>query len=248
MSTRTRNVTENNEALPRPPIIGISTTEPATDRRLNWPNDLSILLEDLRTSYSVTERVIGRAGYLFRKVYELRTEKGDELVQLQSEWRERTPIHALKLIMFRNDIKSAFVAHREVVPVDADILVDLAERLNSLCVVATLHFRRKLHSRRARSVTSADGGREVAFKQSGGKDRSQLNGSFWSCAEADDVLDQRSEFPQVLGAGQSRQKLFSQHFPHYCGAAIRMRRSAIGVVPRTVAAVGQLWFCDVPRA
>ena len=137
MSTRTRNVTENNEALRRPPIIGISTTEPATDRRLNWPNDLSILLEDLRTSYSVTERVIGRAGYLFRQVYDSRTENSEELAQLQSEWREQTPIHALNLILFRNDIKSAFVACRDVVPVNADIFVDLAERMNSLCVVAT---------------------------------------------------------------------------------------------------------------
>ena len=76
---------------------------------------------------------------------------------------------------------------------------------------------------------------------------SQLSESFWSCGRADHVVDQRSEFPQVQGAGQSRQKLFSQHFSGYCGAAISMRRSAIGVVPRTVATVRQLWFCDIPK-
>ncbi len=65
-------------------------------------------------------------------------------------------------------------------------------------------------------MTGADGGRGAAWERSGGKVRSQLSESFSSCAEADYVLDQRSEFPQVPGAGQSRQELFSQHFPHDC--------------------------------
>ena len=75
-----------------------------------------------------------------------------------------------------------------------------------------------------------------------------MSESFWSYAQADHVPDQRSEFPQVQGRWQSRQKLFPQHFSGYCGAAIFMRRTAIGVLPQTVAAVRQLWFCDIPRA
>ena len=55
-------------------------------------------------------------------------------------------------------------------------------------------------------MTGAVAVRGVALRQSGGKDESELNKSFWSCRQADYVVDQRSEFPQVQGAGQSRQK------------------------------------------
>ena len=97
-------------------------------------------------------------------------------------------------------------------------------------------------------VASADAGRGVAVEQSGGDDKAEFSSAFRSCAEADDVLDQRLEFPQVLPGRQTRQKLFSQHFTGDCRAAVGMRRTAVGVVPWTIAAVGQLRFCHIPRA
>ena len=80
----------------------------------------------------------------------------------------------------------------------------------------TLHFRQKLHSRRGRSVPCGDDGRGAALRQSCGNDNIPVIGSFDSCVQADHIVDQRSEFPQVQSAGQSRQKLFPQHFSGYC--------------------------------
>ena len=59
---------------------------------------------------------------------------------------------------------------------------------------AILHFRQKLYSLRGTSEAGAVVGRGVALRQSGGKDSDHLSESFWSCAYADDVVDQRSEF------------------------------------------------------
>lgn len=60
-----------------------------------------------------------------------------------------------------------------------------------------LHFRQNLYSPRRSSVAGADAGRRVAVEQFSGEDKAEFSSAFWSCAEADHVLDQRSEFLQV---------------------------------------------------
>ena len=104
------------------------------------------------------------------------------------------------------------------------------------------------HGLRGVAVAGADRGLGVVYEEFGGEDKAGVNSTVWSSAQADQVLDQRLEFPQVWHRRQSRQKLFPEHFSGDCGAAICMRRTAIGVVPWTVPAVCQLGFCDIPRA
>ena len=55
------------------------------------------------------------------------------------------------------------------------------------------------HGLRGVVVAGADGGREVVYEEFGGEFRAGVNSAFWSCAQADQVLDHRLEFPQVWG-------------------------------------------------
>jgi|GEM_PF-4218699 len=53
------------------------------------------------------------------------------------------------------------------------------------------------HGLRGVVVAGADRGRGVVYEKFGGEDKAGVNSAFWSCAQADQVLDQRLEFPQV---------------------------------------------------
>ena len=48
-------------------------------------------------------------------------------------------------------------------------------------------------------MVGADRGRGVVYEEFGGEDKAGVNSAFWSYAQADQVLDQRLEFPQVWG-------------------------------------------------
>ena len=72
-------------------------------------------------------------------------------------------------------------------------------------------------------------------------------GGLRSCTEAQDVFKQSSEFTRVGRVGQIGQKSFFEHFLGNRASSIGMRWSTRGIVPRTVAAVRQVGFGDVPR-
>ena len=55
------------------------------------------------------------------------------------------------------------------------------------------------HGVRGVVVAGADGGRGVVYEKFSGEDKAGVNSAFWSYAQADQVLDQRLEFPQVWG-------------------------------------------------
>lgn len=83
---------------------------PKTDRRLQWCDDPSVLLEDLRTCYSMTEKVIGRGGHLLKKQDQTHPDDYQELQEEQKQWQGEVAHYALKLLMFRNDMTAAFAA------------------------------------------------------------------------------------------------------------------------------------------
>jgi len=56
-----------------------------------------------------------------------------------------------------------------------------------------------LHGLRGVVVVGADRGRGVVYEEFGGEDKAGVNSAFRSYAQADQVLDQRLEFPQVWG-------------------------------------------------
>ena len=47
-------------------------------------------------------------------------------------------------------------------------------------------------------AAGADSGRRVADDRLGGEDKAEFSSAFSSCTQADDIPDQRPEFPQVL--------------------------------------------------
>jgi hypothetical protein len=68
------------------------------------------------------------------------------------------------------------------------------------------------------------------------------------CREGKQGFKECPEFVVVSGARQSGEKLFLQHFTGNRAAAVGMRGTTVGVVPRTRSAVGQLGFVHVPAA
>ncbi len=69
-----------------------------------------------------------------------------------------------------------------------------------------------------------------------------------SSSEGKQGFKERPDLASVWGPRQSGEKLFLQHFPRNTAAAVGMRRTTIGVVPRTRATVTQRGFLQIPAA